>query len=77
MDTPEFREEMAETDQAFEDSLERIDNKISIAREFLDEARNMAPQAQRNADDACAMAARARDAYDDCVSRKTAAANQT
>jgi hypothetical protein len=77
MDTPEFREELAETDQAFEDSLERIDNKISIAREFLDEALNMALQAQRNADDACAMAARARDAYDDCVSRKTAAANQT
>jgi hypothetical protein len=77
MDTPQFREEMVATEHAFKDLLEETDDKITIARELLGEACNMSAQAQRNADEACADAAIAKDALDDCKTREGAAKDQT
>lgn len=76
MDTPQFREEMVETNHAVKDLLERIDDKIAITREFLDDACNMSAQAQRNADEACAKAAMAKHALEDCMTREAAATDQ-
>jgi hypothetical protein len=77
VDTPQFREEMVETNHAFKDLLERIDDKIAITREFLDDACNMSAQAQRNADETCAKAAMAKHALEDCMAREAAATDQT
>lgn len=67
-DTPEFREEITETDRAFKDSLESVDAKIAIAREFADEACKRSTEARRRAEETCADTVRAKGAYEDCIS---------
>jgi hypothetical protein len=73
MDTPEFREEMRETDEAFKDLLEDIDADIAEAEEAAEEACDAAKEAQKAADEACAAAEAARKAYEECIGAAVAA----
>jgi hypothetical protein len=75
MDTPEFREEMRETDEAFNDLLEDIDADLGEAKNAADRACEKAVNAQRAADEACAKAEAARKAYEECVNKEVAAAD--
>lgn len=74
MDTPEFREEMRRTDQAFEDLLSQIEADLADAQREVGEACQRAIDAQEAADGKCGAAAEARAAYDECVGRAVAAA---
>ncbi len=74
MDTPEFREEMRETDEAFKELVADIDADIAEAEEAAEEAcekateaQQKADEAQRKADEACAAAEKAKKAYEDCI----------
>ena len=75
MDTPEFREEIRETDEAFNDLLEDIDAGIEEAKEAADEACDKAVEAQGKADEACAAAEAARKAYEECMGAAVAGAD--
>lgn len=74
MDTPEFREEMRETDDAFKELLEDIDADLEEAREAFDEVCDRAEEAQAKADAACETAGAAKKAYEDCIGAATAEA---
>lgn len=74
MDTPEFREEIRETDEAFKELLEEIDGDIADATERMEEACDHAEKAQADADEACRAAAEARRSYEECVDKAAAAA---
>ena len=73
MDTPEFRDEMRESDEAFKDLLEDIDADIDAAEQARDGACDKAADAQQKADGACATAKAAKKAYEDCVASEVAA----
>ena len=73
-DTPEFREDMRETDEAAREELDRIDEEIEQATKDSEEACEEAAKAQEKADEACAAAEAARKAYEDCVGAAVASA---
>lgn len=72
MDTPEFREELRDTDAVFRDLLGTIDADIAEAERLLDETCVDAERASERADEACAAAERARLAYERCVDQAIA-----
>ena len=74
MDTPEFREETRETDEAFKDLVADIDADITDAEQAAEEACDAAADAQKEADNACEAADAARKAYEECVNKEVAAA---
>ena len=74
MDTPEFRDEMRENDEAFKELLDDIDADIEVAEQARDEACDKATEAQEKADEACAAATTAKKAYEECVAAEVAAA---
>jgi hypothetical protein len=74
MDTPKFREEMRETDEAFKELIEEIDAEIPKAEEAAKEACENAAKAQKNADEACDAAEKAKEAYEECVKKAVAEA---
>ena len=74
MDTPEFREELRDTDQGFKDMLEEIDTDLESARQRADEACQKAEDARKKAGDACAAAEAARKKYEECIEKAVASA---
>lgn len=74
MDTPEFREELRETDESFKELLEEIDQDIAETEKRLREACQRATEAQSKADQACQAATEARKAYEECVDEATSTA---
>jgi len=66
-DTPEFREEMRERDQAAKAKLEEIDGALDAAKDAAKEACDQVAEAEQRADEACKKAAEAKKAYDDCI----------
>lgn len=74
MDTPEFREEMRETDEAAKELLGDIDADIEAAQEAAEEACDKASEAQEEADEACDTAQAAKKAYEECIGAAMAAA---
>ena len=72
MDTPEFREEMRETDEAFKELLEEIDAAMAEAEEAAKEACEKAAETQKDADEACDAAEKAKKAYEDCIKQAMA-----
>lgn len=77
MDTPEFHEEMRQTDEAFSEMLEEIDADIAEAETAAEEACERADQAQKKADEACAAASAAEKAYLECIGAAIAQAGAT
>lgn len=73
MDTPEFREELRDTDEAFDQLLEEIDSEIADTERRLEEKCKVAAQAQKAAEKACAASAEAKAAYERCVGQAMAA----
>ena len=67
LDTPEFREEMREREKAFEVQLAKIDERISVATNTLDDLCDQAEEAEVKASDGVASAESAKTAYEDCV----------
>jgi hypothetical protein len=67
MDTPEFREEMRQTDRAFQELLEQVEADLANAREELDDACQRAIDVQEAANEKCMAAAEAKSAYEKCV----------
>lgn len=74
MDTPQFRAELRDTDAAFKDLLDTIDEDIADAERKLDETCVEAERASAAADGACEAAEKARLAYEECVGQATAVA---
>ena len=71
-DTPEFREDMRETDEAAREEIDRIDEEIEQAEKDAEEACDKAEKAKETADEACDAAEAARKSYEDCVGAATA-----
>jgi hypothetical protein len=74
MDTPEFRDEMRQNDEAFKELLDDIDTDIEAARQARDKACDKAAEAQEKADETCAAAEAANKAYEECVAAGVAVA---
>lgn len=74
MDTPEFHEEMRQTDQAFEELLSQIEADLADAQREVDQACQRAIDARTAADGKCRAAAEAKAAYEECVGRAAGAA---
>ncbi len=72
IDTPEFREELRATDEAFSELLGSIDTDIANAERQLDESCIRAEQASKAAEEACETAEQARLEYERCVHRADA-----
>lgn len=67
IDTPAFRDEMKETDQAFIDLIEQIDSNIVVANHAYEEMCQKAKDARARADGTSAIVEQARSAYEACV----------
>ena len=74
MDTPEFREELRESDETFKEMLEEIDSDLTSAEARADKACREAEEAQKVADEACAAARAARRKYEECIEKAVAKA---
>ncbi|MGB7859122.1 MAG: hypothetical protein WBM90_01345, partial [Acidimicrobiia bacterium] len=72
IDTPEFREELRDTDTAAKELVAEIDADIETTRQRADEACERAINSRQKADDACARSDEARKAYEDCVTKAEA-----
>lgn len=75
MDTPEFRQDLRDTDSVFKELLEAIDADIANAEGRLDDTCVEAERASERADQACDAAEQARLAYERCVGQATAASD--
>ena len=76
MDTPEFREDMRQTEKAFEEVLQEIEADLAGARQEVTKACERAEEAREIADEKCSEAAKARAAYEECAARAQAASGE-
>lgn len=67
IDTPAFRAEIRDTDAAFADLLQAVDDDIAKADQRLDQACDRADRALQEADEACKTSEEARKAYEQCA----------
>ena len=76
MDTPELREEMRQTDRAFQELLGQIESDLAVAQQKVEEVCRRAIDAQKAADEKCEAASAAKTAYEKCVGHVAAAAQE-
>ena len=69
VDTPEFREDMRQTEETFKELLEETEADLIRARQEAARARRRANAAQETADDTCSRVVEARAAYEACIAR--------